>query len=157
MGGRTPPSLEHANDAQRIDVDDDEPTLRHVDDVQARIGRIEPHLRRKRGDTLQIRDRTDIDCDGKRDAAYGKRENRVVGRGLGAECKCDALVFETAADRDATAQEFGEDVVARIEEQRAGTLEPCIKEWLAQRLSLLGAKTAEPYVKGGVILVPPRS
>ena len=70
----------------------------------------------------------------------------------------DPCWFEYVNDRDATAQEFGDDVVARIEREAGpGMLEPCIKEWLAQRLALLGAKTAEPYVKGGVILVPPRS
>jgi len=70
----------------------------------------------------------------------------------------DPCWFEYVNDREATAAEFGTDVVARIEEQAPrGTVEPCIKEWLAQRLALLGAKTAEPYVKQGIVLVPPRS
>jgi len=70
----------------------------------------------------------------------------------------DPCWFEYVNDREATAAEFGADVVTRIEEQAPrGTIEPCIKEWLAQRLALLGAKTAEPYVKQGILLVPPRS
>jgi hypothetical protein len=70
----------------------------------------------------------------------------------------DPCWFEYVNDRDATAREFGADVVRRIEEQSPpGALEPCVKEWLGQRLSLLGARTAEPYVKRGIVLVPPAS
>jgi hypothetical protein len=28
--------------------------------------------------------------------------------------------------------------------------------WLTERLALVGAKTAEPFIKGGIILIPPR-
>src|SRR6185295_8546886 len=70
----------------------------------------------------------------------------------------DPCWFEYVNDRDATADEFGADVVARIEAvSPQGTLDHIGKSWLAQRLSLLGARTAEPYVKHGVVLVPPHS
>jgi hypothetical protein len=69
----------------------------------------------------------------------------------------DPCWFEYVNDREATADEFGADVVARIVAQGPpGALQPTVKAWLAQRLALLGAKTAEPYVKHGIILVPPR-
>jgi hypothetical protein len=64
--------------------------------------------------------------------------------------------FEYVNERDATAAGFGADVVARIEAAAPRAIEPCVKMWFAQRLALLGAKTAEPYVKGGVTLVEPR-
>jgi hypothetical protein len=69
----------------------------------------------------------------------------------------DPCWFEYVNERDATAAQFGADVVARIEaESPPGAMEPCIKMWLTERLALLGAKTAEPYIKGGITLVSPR-
>ena len=69
----------------------------------------------------------------------------------------DPCWFEYVNERDATAAEFGADVVARIEaESPPGAIAPSLKMWLTERLALLGAKTAEPYVKGGIILIPPR-
>jgi hypothetical protein len=81
---------------------------------------------------------------------------RLGPQGFTVTVQIDPCWFEYVNEREATASEFGDDVMARIEEQRPGAIEPCLKEWLAQRLALLGAKTAEPFVKGGVILVPPR-
>jgi hypothetical protein len=69
----------------------------------------------------------------------------------------DPCWFEYVNERDATAAEFGDDVVARIEAAAPRALEPCIKHWFGERLALLGAKAAERYVKAGVTLVPPRS
>jgi hypothetical protein len=68
----------------------------------------------------------------------------------------DPCWFEYVNGREATASEFGEDVVVKIEAAAPRAVEPCIKEWLTQRLAMLGAKTAEPFVKAGVTLVPPR-
>lgn len=69
----------------------------------------------------------------------------------------DPCWFEYVNERDATAAEFGDDVALRIEAATAPrTLDPVLKGWLTQRLALLGAKTAEPYVKAGLTLVPPR-
>ena len=68
----------------------------------------------------------------------------------------DPCWFEYVNERDATAAAFGDDVVARIEAAAPRAIDPCWKHWFAQRLALLGAKTAEPYVKAGVTLVPPR-
>jgi hypothetical protein len=70
----------------------------------------------------------------------------------------DPCWFEYVNDRDATAYGFGADVMEKIEAQAPpGAVDPCFKAWLTQRLALLGAKTAEPYVKQGIILVPPRA
>jgi hypothetical protein len=69
----------------------------------------------------------------------------------------DPCWFEYVNERDATAAEFGDDVVVRIETSAAPhTLDPAVRGWLVQRLAFLGAKTAEPYVKGGITLVSPR-
>jgi hypothetical protein len=47
--------------------------------------------------------------------------------------------------------------MAKVEIQGpSSALEPGLKAWLTQRLALLAAKTAEPYVKNGITLVPPR-
>jgi hypothetical protein len=78
-------------------------------------------------------------------------------RGFTVTIQIDPCWFEYVNERDATADEFGDDVVVRIEGQTpSGALDPHVKAWLTQRLALLGAKTAEPFVKGGVTLVPPR-
>ena len=69
----------------------------------------------------------------------------------------DPCWFEYVNERDATAAQFGADVVARIEaESPPGAIAPSLKMWLTERLALLGAKTAEPFIKGGIILIPPR-
>ncbi len=69
----------------------------------------------------------------------------------------DPCWFEYVNDREATAAEFGEDVMAKVEAAAPpGALEPCIKKWFEQRLALLAAKTAEPSIKHGITLVPPR-
>jgi hypothetical protein len=78
-------------------------------------------------------------------------------RGFTVTIEIDPCWFEYVNERDATADEFGADVVVRIEGQISpGTLDPHVKQWLTQRLALLGAKTAEPTIKSGVTLVPPR-
>jgi hypothetical protein len=70
----------------------------------------------------------------------------------------DPCWFELANERDFTSADFGVDVGEKIEGALApGTFEPCVKEWLEQRLSLLAARIAEPNLKAGVTLVPPRS
>jgi hypothetical protein len=64
--------------------------------------------------------------------------------------------LEYVNDREATAEDFGDDVTARLEAALPpGQLAPGVKAWLVQRLALLGAKTAEPYVKNGIVLVSP--
>jgi hypothetical protein len=68
----------------------------------------------------------------------------------------DPCWFEYVNERDATAAEFGDDVVARIEAAAPRAIDPCWKHWFSEQLALLGAKTAEPYVKGGITLVAPR-
>jgi hypothetical protein len=81
-----------------------------------------------------------------------------LGRGgFTVTIEIDPCWFEYVNERDATASEFGDDVAVRIEGQSPrGVLDARLKMWLTQRLALLGAKTAEPYVKSGVTLVPPR-
>lgn len=76
-------------------------------------------------------------------------------RGFTVTVQIDPCWFEYVNERDATAAGFGQDVVARIEEESGRALEAHLRRWLAQRLALLGAKTAEPYVKAGITLVPP--
>lgn len=86
------------------------------------------------------------------------RFTQLGPRGFTVTVQIDPCWFEYVNDRAATAEEFGDDVVARIEAQiPPGALpSPSIKAWLIQRVALLAAKTAEPYVKNGIILVPPR-
>ena len=82
---------------------------------------------------------------------------RDFGRdGFTVTIQIDPCWFEYVNERDATAAQFGDDVVARIEAAAPRAIDPCWKHWFAERLALLGAKTAEPYVKAGVTLVPPR-
>jgi hypothetical protein len=64
--------------------------------------------------------------------------------------------FELTNERDFTSVDFGVDVVEKIEAASRGTAEPCVKEWLQQRLGLLAAQIVEPSLKTGTILVPPR-
>lgn len=68
----------------------------------------------------------------------------------------DPCWLEYVNERDATAAQFGDDVVARIEAAAPRAIDPCWKHWFAAQLARLGAKTAEPYVKAGITLVPPR-
>ncbi|HEV7503161.1 MAG TPA: hypothetical protein VGQ33_24250 [Vicinamibacteria bacterium] len=65
--------------------------------------------------------------------------------------------FELTNERDFTSVDFGADVVEKIEAASRGTIEPCLKEWLQQRLGLLGAQIVEPLLKSGTTLLPPRS
>jgi hypothetical protein len=68
----------------------------------------------------------------------------------------DPCWFELVNGREATADAFGADVVAKLDEAAgARAVEPCLKAWLTQRLSQLAARMAMPYVKGGVTLMPP--
>lgn len=64
--------------------------------------------------------------------------------------------FELTNERDFTSVDFGEDVVEKIEAASRGTVDPCLTEWLKQRLGLLAAQIVEPCLKSGTILVPPR-
>lgn len=84
------------------------------------------------------------------------RYTQLGPHGITVTVQIDPCWFEYVNEREATAEEFGEDVMAILEaEIPPGALEPCFKAWLTQRLALLAAKTAEPYVKNGIILVPP--
>ena len=85
------------------------------------------------------------------------RYTQLGPHGFTVTVQIDPCWFEYVNDREATAEEFGDDVMAIVEAQSPpGAVEPCVKAWLTQRLALLGAKTAEPYVKNGITLVPPR-
>ena len=77
-------------------------------------------------------------------------------RGFTVTIDIDPCWFEFVNERDATAAELGDDLVARIEAAAPRTYDPCVKEWLAQRLAFLGAKIAEPTLRAGLTLVPPR-
>jgi hypothetical protein len=83
--------------------------------------------------------------------AFGRHGSQVT-------VEIDPCWLEYANDREITAADFGEDVMDRVDaELPPRTLEPCVKEWVQQRLALLGAKTVEPFLKNGVTLVPGRS
>jgi hypothetical protein len=70
----------------------------------------------------------------------------------------DPCWFELSNERDFTSGDFGVDVREKVAEAMpTGGLDPAIAKWLDQRLSLLGARIAEPNLKAGVTLVPPRS
>jgi hypothetical protein len=70
----------------------------------------------------------------------------------------DPCWFELSNERDFTAEDFGADVREKIEDALApGTMEPCVRKWLEQRLALLAARIAVANLKAGVTLVPPRS
>jgi hypothetical protein len=70
----------------------------------------------------------------------------------------DPCWIKLVNERDSTSEDFGADVREEVEEALpSGPLAPAIARWLEQRLSLLAARMAEPSIKSGTVLVPPRS
>jgi hypothetical protein len=83
---------------------------------------------------------------------------RQSGRsGFVVTIQIDPCWFEYVNDRGATAGEFGADVIGKIEAQSPpGALNAHVEAWLIQRLAQLAARTAEPSIRSGLTLVPPR-
>jgi hypothetical protein len=84
---------------------------------------------------------------------YGRR-----GASASVTIDIDPCWFELSNERDFTSEDFGEDIRKKVEAAlpAGAALDPAVKTWLEQRLSLLSARMAEPNLKAGIVLVPPR-